>query len=63
MPFFPIVENILYQKQLGFQNAHSTGHAFSQGKYTLSIFIYLSKVLDTVNHNILLKKIKAYGIC
>ena len=69
-----LLENIiLYQKQFGFQNAHSTEHAilqlvnqiteaFSQGKYTLGIFLYHSKAIDTVNHNILQEKLKAYGI-
>ena len=34
--------------------------AFSKGKYTLGILIDLSKPLDTVNHNILLEKLKSY---
>ena len=70
---FLLENNILYQKQFGFQNAHSTEHAilqlvnriteaFSQAKNTLGIFIDLFQAFDTVNHNVLLQKLKAYVI-
>ena len=68
-----LYNNILYQKQFGFQNAHSTEHAilqlvnqitdaFRQGIYTLGIFVDFSRLFGTVIHNILLEKLKAYGI-
>ena len=63
-----LTENkIFYPKQFGFQMGESTEHAivqlvdqilesFEYNKYTLGVFINLSKGFDTVDHSIRLKK-------
>ena len=54
-------EKRLYLKQFGFQTGLSTEHAivklvdqiyksFEKDSYTLGVFIYLSKVFETVDH-------------
>ena len=58
---------ILYKKQFGFQEEHSTEHAiiqlidqinncFEKSHFTLGISIDLKKAFDTVDHAILIKK-------
>ena len=65
--------NLLYCKQFGFQKGHCPEHAilqlveqinqsFEKNEFTLGLFVGLSKAFDTVDHQILLKKLEYYGI-
>jgi hypothetical protein len=66
--------NILYEHQYGFRKGYSTDlalvsviddvlKALEDKEIVLAIYMDLAKAFDTVSHDILLEKLKLYGIC
>ena len=66
-------KRLLYEKQFSFQRNNSSEHAilqltrditdsFEKVEYALGNFIDLSKAFDSVDHQILIKKLQYYGI-
>ena len=66
------INKILYPLQFGFRTKHSTNHALvciterirnslDNNKVACGVFVDLQKAFDTVNHEILLRKLNYYG--
>jgi hypothetical protein len=67
------LNNLIYKHQYGFQRNKSTEHnlihltnfvgqAINEGNWCIGIFLDFKKAFDTVQHDILLRKLSKYGI-
>ena len=63
----------LYCGQYGFRKNHSCEHAVQElvgnalkglekKEYTIAVYLDLSKAFDTLEHDVLLKKLELYGV-
>ena len=70
---FVYKNDIFYKYQFGFRRQHSTNHAvitlvqkitnaLDKGKVMVGCFLHIKKAFDTVNHRILISKLRKYGI-